>query len=89
MKKLLIILIAVFLYCEQPQSTPITPKKGETWIYVWNDNNPFAESDTIIYKILDTKDKYVLYKNLTHNVVESSTIKYFMIDAHKLNTEEL
>ena len=67
------------------------PKIGDVWRYRprSSNENPFRETSTLRqfydYKVIDVKDGYVLYMDLSDSIKQSSTIKLFKISAERLS----
>lgn len=67
------------------------PKVGEIWRYrpKSSNENPFRETSTLRpfydYKVIDVKDGYVLYFDLSDSTKESSTIRFFKLSAERLS----
>lgn len=99
MKKIIIsIFVLITLWsCEITESRYIDvdskpdPKIGETWAYVphsdYKDRNPFEDQDTIYFKVLDIKGKWIKYERLSFDgssfYVSSSEITTFKFDSKK------
>ena len=65
---------------------------GQTWYYISNEKDPFKETDTLYYHVIDIKDNYVQYSYLNRfdkrkSMVDSSPIDIF-ISYRKLLTKE-
>lgn len=56
---------------------PTPVKKGQIWQYVTNKGNPYVESKEINYEVLDVKDGFVKYKNLSNGRIETEKIYWF------------
>lgn len=64
------------------------PKIGDVWRYVpKSSEDPFrVESKKFYdYKILDIKDDYILYMDLSDSITESSTVEMFKVGSERLN----
>jgi hypothetical protein len=103
MKKIIIsVFVVLFLWsCEIVESRYVdvdskpNPKIGETWAYVpysdLKDRNPFEDQDTIYFKVLDIKGKWIKYERLLFDgssfYVSSSEITTFKVDSNKSDYE--
>lgn len=60
---------------------PVKVKKGQIWEYILKRGNPFEDSKTIQYEVLDVKDGWVKYKDVSDNlgIVRIDTINFFKI----------
>lgn len=63
-------------------SYPSTPVKGETWIYQYGDDNPFKETTSHEYLILDVQNGYVKYQDVRTGEINSQGISYFKVGSH-------
>jgi hypothetical protein len=67
------------------------PKVGDVWRYrpKSSNENPFRETSKLRqfydYKVIDVKDGYVLYMDLSDSTKKSSTIRMFKASAERLS----
>lgn len=67
------------------------PKVGDVWRYrpKISNENPFRETSKLKpsydYKVIDVKDGYVLYLDLSDSTRGSSTIRMFKVSAERLS----
>jgi hypothetical protein len=60
---------------------------GDVWEYTpySHSDDPFKDHRVFArYKVLDIKDGYVLYQDVDRGSKDSCTLRWFMIDAHKI-----
>ena len=68
------------------------PRIGDVWRYrpSSSNENPFRETSKLPkfydYKVIDVKDGYVLYMDLSDSVRKSSTIRMFKVSAERLSS---
>lgn len=67
------------------------PRIGDVWRYRprLSNENPFRETSNLRkfydYKVIDVKDGYVLYMDLSDSTRKSSTIRMFKVSAERLS----
>lgn len=56
---------------------------GDTWIYEINKDNPFEAALQYEYEIVELKNGYVLFRDLSTGRLASESQRYFLIGSHK------
>ncbi|MFA7287446.1 MAG: hypothetical protein WC055_01055 [Melioribacteraceae bacterium] len=54
---------------------------GQVWIYDSCVDDPFKNPCPVENEVLDIKNGYIKYKSLETGIIESSSIRYFLIDS--------
>lgn len=57
---------------------------GQIWMWKKSEKTPFKNEEIIFYKVLDVKDSYVKYMNLSDGYISSSKIGVFKYQSKKI-----
>jgi hypothetical protein len=79
-----VLLVLLWVLVIKPKMDASSLKKGQTYEWVIDDENPFIKPKVVYFRILDVKDDYVLYYDSIWGDTSSMRVNVFMWDAKRI-----